>query len=161
MKSRRHPKNEEVGLAQAAQATRSEATLDRLRAHLLAQLVCLGRHTLSALLSTNGQLHRDWSADYRLYAHQRIEPAELFGSSRRGAQQKLAPDQAMVVAMDDSILRKSGRKIPGVGDRRDPLSPPFHLPGARDAFRAALGSGAPARWILSHDSHRFPTGPST
>jgi hypothetical protein len=29
--------------------------------------------------------------------------------------------------MDDSILRKSGRKIPGVGYRRDPLSPAFHL----------------------------------
>jgi hypothetical protein len=114
-------------LAQGSQATHSQASLDRLRAHLLAQLVCLGRHTLSGLLTTNGQLHRDWSADYRLYSHQRIEPAELFSQIRRGAQQGLGPGQALVVAMDDSILRKSGRKIPGVGYRRDPLSPPFHL----------------------------------
>jgi hypothetical protein len=28
--------------------------------------------------------------------------------------------------MDDSILRKTGRRIPGCGWRRDPLSPPFH-----------------------------------
>ena len=89
--------------------------------------MCLGRHTLSGLLTTNGQLDRDWSADYRLYSHARLEPAELFGVLRRGAQQNLAPDQALVVAMDDSILRKSGRTIPGVGYRRDPLSPPFHL----------------------------------
>ena len=100
---------------------------DRLRAHLLAQLVCLGRHTLSALLTTNGQLHQDWSADYRLYSQQRLEPDELFAQIRRGAQQSLDPDQALIVAMDDSILRKRGRKIPGVGYRRDPLSPPFHL----------------------------------
>ena len=114
-------------LAQATGATRSQTSLDRLRAHLLAQLVCLGRHTLSGLLTTNGQLHRDWSADYRLYSHQRLEPGQLYGQIRRGVQQSLGPEQALVVAMDDSILRKSGRTIPGVGFRRDPLSPAFHL----------------------------------
>src|SRR4029077_14026089 len=76
---------------------------------------------------TNGQLHQDWSADYRLYSHQRLDPDQLFSQIRRGAQQSLDPDQALVVAMDDSIFRKRGRKIPGVGYRRDPLSPPFHL----------------------------------
>ena len=100
---------------------------NRLRAHLLAQLVCLGRHTLTGLLATNGQLHRDWSADYRLYSQRRIDAAALFGSIRRGAQQSLAQEEALTVAMDDSILRKSGRQIPGVGYRRDPLSPPFHV----------------------------------
>ena len=100
---------------------------NRLRAHLLAQLVCLGRHTLTGLLATNGQLHRDWSADYRLYSERRIDAAALFGSIRRGAQQNLAQEEALTVAMDDSILRKSGRQIPGVGYRRDPLSPPFHV----------------------------------
>jgi hypothetical protein len=114
-------------LSQATRATHSQLSADRLRAHLLAQLVCLGRHTLSALLTTNGQLHQDWSADYRLYSLQRLEPEELFAQIRRGAQQNLDPEQALVVAMDDSILRKWGRKIPGVGYRRDPLSPPFHL----------------------------------
>jgi DDE superfamily endonuclease len=99
----------------------------RLRGHLLAQLVCLGRHTLTGLLSTNGQLQADWSADYRLYSRQRIDPAELFGQLRRGAQESLAAEEPLIVAMDDSILRKSGRKIPGVGYRRDPLSPPFHV----------------------------------
>jgi len=87
--------------------------------------VCLGRHTLTDLLVTNGQLQSDWSADYRLYSRQRIDAAELFGQIRRGAQQSLGPLQALTVAMDDSILRKSGRKTPGVGYRRDPLGPPF------------------------------------
>jgi hypothetical protein len=147
-------------LAQGSQSTHSQASLDRLRAHLLAQLVCLGRHTLSGLLTTNGQLHRDWSADYRLYSHQRIEAAELYGQIRRGVQESLQPDEALLVAMDDSILRKSGRKIPGVGYRRDPLSPSLSCQlCSRDAFRAALGAGSAARWILPYDSDRFPTGP--
>jgi hypothetical protein len=101
--------------------------VNRVRAHLLAQLVCLGRHTLTGLLATNGQLQSDWSADYRLYSRQRIEPAELFGQVRRGLQRSLGAQEALTVAMDDSILRKSGRKTPGVGYRRDPLSPPFHV----------------------------------
>ena len=100
---------------------------NRVRAHLLAQLVCLGRHTLTGLLATNGQLQKDWSADYRLYSRQRIEPGELFTQVRRGVQQSLGTQEALTVAMDDSILRKSGRKTPGVGYRRDPLSPPFHV----------------------------------
>jgi hypothetical protein len=114
-------------LAQATGVTASLGSLNRLRAHLLAQLVCLGRHTVSGLLATNGQLQHDWSADYRLYSQERLDAAELFAPIRRGAQQSLAPEQALTVAMDDSILRKTGRQIPGVGFRRDPLSPPFHV----------------------------------
>lgn len=114
-------------LSQATEATHRQASADRLRAHLLAQLVCLGRHTLSALLTTNGQLDQDWSADYRLYSQQRLEPDELFTQIRRGAQQSLEPDQPLVVAMDDSIFRKTGRKILGVSYRRDPLSPHFRV----------------------------------
>lgn len=114
-------------LSQATGATHGQRTADRLRARLLAQLVCLGRHTLSALLTTNGQLDQDWSADYRLYSQQRLEPDELFTQIRRGAQQSLEPDQPLVVAMDDSIFRKTGRVIPGVGYRRDPLSPHFRV----------------------------------
>jgi hypothetical protein len=78
-------------------------------------------------LSTNGQLQSDWSADYRLYSRKHIDSAELFAQVRRGAQASLATQEPLTVAMDDSILRKSGRKIPGVGYRRDKLSPPFHV----------------------------------
>ena len=33
----------------------------------------------------------------------------------------------MVVSMDDSLLRKTGRQIHGVRYQRDPMSPPFHV----------------------------------
>ena len=36
-------------------------------------------------------------------------------------------DAPLVVAMDDSLLRKTGRKIFGSRYQRDPLSPPFHV----------------------------------
>jgi hypothetical protein len=100
-------------LAQASRVIASADTANRLRAHLLAQLECLGRHTVTGLLATNGQLHSDWTADYRLCSRQRFDAAELFAPIRRGAQQSLAPQEALTVARDDSILRKTGRKIPG------------------------------------------------
>jgi hypothetical protein len=97
----------------------------RLRQHVLAQLLCLGRHTVTGLLCTAGRPFGDWSADYRLYARQRVAPAALFGVVRRAVAAQLAPGLPFVAALDDSIHRKRGRKIPGTAWRRDPLSPPF------------------------------------
>lgn len=37
------------------------------------------------------------------------------------------PLQPLVVALDDTILRKTGKKIPGTAYRRDPLGPPFNI----------------------------------
>jgi len=39
----------------------------------------------------------------------------------------LEANAPMVAAMDDTILRKTGKRTPGVKYRRDPLSPPFHI----------------------------------
>jgi hypothetical protein len=37
----------------------------------------------------------------------------------------MSSDNMIVAHMDDTILKKSGRNIPGAGWRRDPLRPPF------------------------------------
>ncbi|RKX33869.1 MAG: hypothetical protein DRP64_20570, partial [Verrucomicrobia bacterium] len=37
---------------------------ERFHAHLLAQLVCPGRHTLTSLITTGGRQFVDWTADY-------------------------------------------------------------------------------------------------
>ena len=89
--------------------------------------MCLGRHTITGLLCASGRQFQDWSADYRLFSEARFEPGELFAVIRRGVLDALEPGEPLVTAMDDSILRKTGRKIPGVKYRRDPLGPPFHV----------------------------------
>jgi hypothetical protein len=114
-------------LEEAFADTRTRGHTQRLRAHVLAQLVCLGRHTVTGLLSTCGRQFGDWSADYRLYSQSRVDPAALFGVVRRGVQAQLPANAPLVVAMDDSLLRKRGRKIAGTAWRRDPLSPRFAL----------------------------------
>lgn len=94
---------------------------------MLGQLVCLGRHTLTGVAATTGGAFSDWSAEYRLYSRQRFDPAQVFAVARRQIHQRLDANRPMVVAMDDSLLRKTGRNIYGVAYRRDPLGPPFHV----------------------------------
>ncbi|HSH12648.1 MAG TPA: transposase, partial [Desulfurivibrionaceae bacterium] len=98
-----------------------------MRQHLLAQLVCLGRHTLTSITATAGGASHDWSAQYRLYSHRRFDPETVFAVARNEVLQHLPEDQPLVVAMDDSLLPKTGTRIPGVGWRRDPLGPRFQV----------------------------------
>lgn len=98
-----------------------------LRRHLLCCLLCLGRHTLTGLLRTDGRISQDWTADYRLYARARVDPQNLFAVVREEIGRRAPRQRPLVLAMDDTLLRKRGRKIPGVAWRRDPLSPPFQV----------------------------------
>lgn len=115
---------------------------------MLAQLVCLGRHTVTGVKATSGGAFSDWSSDYRLYSQERFDPDALFGVIRGRIHQRLDAAHPFLVAMDDSLLRKRGRKIHGVAYRRDPLSPPFRVnlvPGQRILqVSAALIGATPA-----------------
>lgn len=86
-----------------------------------------GRHTITGLLRNQNRTQQDWSADYRFYAEDRVDVGKIFGQVRAQVEQCGGSDSPLVVAMDDSILRKTGRRIFGSGYRRDPLSPPFHV----------------------------------
>lgn len=110
-------------LADTATAFASAEDHRRVRTQFLAGLLNLGRHTVTGALTTAGQQQRDWSADYRVWQRLPVEP--LFAQLQ---QHSLARSTGpWVVAVDDSATRKSGRRIPGCGWRRDPLSPPFHV----------------------------------
>lgn len=85
----------------------------------------LSRRTVTGLITTSGHQFRDWSADYRLLAEERVDPEALFGVLRRGLLHDLPPEEPVVVAMDDTVSRKQGRHVPGTAWRRDPMSPPF------------------------------------
>jgi hypothetical protein len=85
----------------------------------------LGRHTVTGLLSTCGLEFQDWSADYRLFSHDRWPAAGIFAVVRQAVLAQLPPEAPFAVVIDDSLLRKTGIRIPGVGWRRDPLGPRF------------------------------------
>jgi len=91
----------------------------------LSQIVSLSRRTVTGLISASGRQFDDWSADYRFFSKNRVDPSGLFDVIRRQAVELLDPKEPLVVAMDDTISRKQGRLIPGASWRRDPMSPPF------------------------------------
>lgn len=100
-------------------------TFERAHTLGLAGLLCLGRRTLTQMLCACGQQFADWSAAYRLFERERFDRGRLWDVAIGGVVEAL-PEKAPVVALlDDTLLRKRGKKIHGASWRRDPLGPPF------------------------------------
>lgn len=85
----------------------------------------MGRQTVSGILTASGQQFVDWTAAYRIFSQNRIDIDKLFKVSQKEVMQELAEEQMLVAHMDDTILKKTGKKISGASWRRDPLGPPF------------------------------------
>jgi len=94
--------------------------------HALGGLLCLGRHTLSRIIWTNGGQNHSWSAEYFFYSRSPWDPQQIFAPLLRRAL-AYCPQRLIGVAVDDTRLRKTGRCIPQASHHRDPLSPPFHV----------------------------------
>jgi len=62
-----------------------------------------------------------------MYSSQRIDPERLFTPVRQALTAGLVNGAPLVVALDDTLLRKSGRKTHGVKYIRDPMGPPFNV----------------------------------
>jgi hypothetical protein len=96
-----------------------------LAQHMLAHLLCTERRTLTGLLNTLGRQQQDWSKAYRLY-RQHVDSAALFSPILDGVLELLSEGSPLVIAVDDSHLRKTGQKVAAAGWYRDPLGPGFH-----------------------------------
>ena len=92
----------------------------------LGTLICLGRHTLSRIIWTNGGEQKDWRADYFLFSRSKWDPAQLFTPI---VERALAwcPGRYIGVAIDDTRLHKTGPRIQQAFFQRDPLSPKFYV----------------------------------
>lgn len=147
---------------------RSGRSYERAKALALSELVCMGRHTVTGLLATSGRQFRDWSATYRLFSRERVDPQALLDTVRRGVVRELPSGEPLVVGLDDTLVKKSGGKTPGVGWKRDPLGPPFHPNFIRaqrflqaSAALPASGVPSPARMIPIAFAHApTPAKPS-
>jgi len=92
---------------------------------MLAILLLPCRATITNQLCLGARSHLDWTADYRLYSHERVEPHALFSEVLAQTHQRLPEQSALVVAIDDTLIRKTGVHIHGVGWKRDPTGPKF------------------------------------
>lgn len=85
-----------------------------------------GRHTISRALCAMQAQFRDWSASYRVFSRSPWEPHDLFRPVFEQCLARSAPAGLISLALDDTTVRKTSRRIPGVSYTRDPMSPPFH-----------------------------------
>ena len=107
-------------------AFNQKRTLERARKLGHGLLSCFGRHTITGLLTATGQQFKDWTAAYKLFQDKRMDVNCLFDVVRQKALSDLPTCQKIVAHLDDTVIRKRGRKIPGTAWRRDPLGPAFH-----------------------------------
>lgn len=110
---------------QARPAFHQTRSWQRARTLALSLLGCLGRHTITGILTCSGQQFTDWSAAYRLFERARIAEARLWAPLRRAVCTLLPAAQPFVAVLDDTLVNKRGRKVGGAAWRRDPLGPPF------------------------------------
>jgi hypothetical protein len=94
--------------------------------HAISLLCVLGRRTISRMLSALGRRACDWSADYKIFSRSHWEAQRLFDPVI-DEYLKRYPKGPVKVALDDTKLRKTGKKIKSATWQRDPLSPPFHV----------------------------------
>jgi hypothetical protein len=101
-------------------------TLERGIGHAMTWPSGMGRRTISQMICTKGGGQRDWSADYKFYSRSCWEDRRLFQgvSEEYLTRYRKGP---VVLALDDTRVAKSGKKIPGSSWQRDPLSPPFQV----------------------------------
>jgi hypothetical protein len=84
--------------------------------------------TITSALEWMNRQQREWSDWYRLFSQSRWSQSKFFHPLFLSALQ-YCPDPQLPVysAQDDTLVRKTGKKIPGVAYARDPLSPPFQV----------------------------------
>lgn len=110
---------------QAKPAFFQERTFERARTLAMSSVIGLGRKTVTGMLCTSAQQFTDWSAAYRLFEQQRFNTKALFTPIRREVVARIGPQEPLVVLMDDTLMRKRGKKVHGTGWKRDPLGPAF------------------------------------
>jgi hypothetical protein len=105
---------------------RQERSFRRALRQALGSLTVIGTATLTRILAGLGLDQQDWSAEYRLQARSEWDEQALFDT--------LLPTvlahcggRFIPVALDDTRLKKTGKRIPTAFYQRDPLSPPFHV----------------------------------
>lgn len=101
-------------------------TYQRATGFALSLMVCLGRRTISRAICAQQRQFRSWASEYRLFSMSRWSPRQLFDVVLKLALACMSASQPLVVALDDTILRKTGRRIPQASTLRDPLSPPYN-----------------------------------
>jgi hypothetical protein len=107
-------------------AFKQHRTFERAKELAYGLLSCTGNRTISSMLIACGKQFLDWTAVYQLFMNERMDMGKFFETSSKVCIEHLDEKQMIIAHMDDTIIRKVGRKVFGCSWRRDPLGPAFH-----------------------------------
>lgn len=80
------------------------------------------------MICTKNQHHQDWSADYLFFSRARWHTDDLFATIlSECAQNSNWYQYGILVALNDTAIKKTGKKIAEVATLRDPMSLPYHV----------------------------------
>ncbi len=108
------------------------------------------------MLSAVGKSDQDWTSAYRVFARGAWDVKSSFGVVVDQLQSLSPAQDDVVTSLDDTKLRKTGTKIPGVSYQRDPMSPPFHTNFIRAQRFVQLSWNVPLANNLTVPARAFP-----
>jgi len=85
-----------------------------------------GRRTVTGMLSAGGKQFQDWSWAYRIFQKNRFDRNMFFEPIIRTVDECMGEESPLYTVLDDTTIRKQGRKVSGTAWKRDPLGPAFH-----------------------------------
>ena len=90
-----------------------QRVFDTARTLSFASILALGRHTLTGMLVTSGREFEDWSSAYRIIGRGRMDKDARFAPVISELTDHLGQDEPLVAVMDDTHVRKRGKKVAG------------------------------------------------
>ncbi len=97
---------------------------NRAKQLCISLLVTMGKKLISRSLMASGRDQGNWSADYRLFSRCVWSSAALFRPILQEAAATVNED-IIAVGFDDTLVKKTGKRIKGTSWQRDSLSPHF------------------------------------
>jgi hypothetical protein len=83
------------------------------------------RNTITQSLIFGGLEFEDWSLFYKVFSRSKWNNSDLFKPIVKETT-SYYPDKYISLAVDDTKIKKTGKKIPYTQYYHDPMSPPFH-----------------------------------
>ena len=81
--------------------------------HSAPSIVWVGTQLLVCSPRVGSSFFMDWSPAYRLFNQARVDTSKLFDVVRCGVLQELDSQQFIIGHMDDTLIKKTGKRIPG------------------------------------------------
>lgn len=99
---------------------------ENARSLAISTVLAFGKHTVTGMLAAGSREFEDWSSAYRIFTKERFDRKLLFAPAQKSVLEAIPSNDCLTVFLDDTLIRKRGRKISGTAWKRDPLGPAWH-----------------------------------